>query len=651
VQSYLNPPLRPRNGQTLEVLGIARISTLNQDERSLADQEAMLRRWLLRNYGKSFDLRMITSQGSGERLDRTESVEATRLVESRKFDLVLSEDLARIFRRMHAYLFCETCEDYGTRLIAINDNVDTAKSDWRMAAIFQAFKHEASNKDTSERIKRTLRNRFSQGGVFQVPIYGYIKKEDAKGEEDVEKNPKAEMVYEEWFTRLEGGASYAEVADWLNEAGIPVGPYCRDKEWTGPMVRRVTFNPILKGVRERNRKMTVRNNQTGRHVSVDAAPEELLTRECKHLAFIEPARYDRVIRLLRARNSKYSRGRKMGIDSRKGVPRKRTVWPGQAVLCGVCGRPYYWGGHGQTQHMMCSGARDWKCWNGVTFDGVQGASLLCKAILDQIEVLPNFDPTFLAMVRQDLIEGVACSEQELAHLTGELEAVKAKARRVQDSIAETENVRRRQALGEKLDELLAEEDRLAEQIALLNNQPRQDATLPSLEEIKREAREVIGMLANNSPEFGRRIRRLVPSITVVPYRLIDGGNVVLRAKLTLKLTSLMEDWAGLATHEKLQQHYRHDLTVDLFDQPQRVKFAEQVVNLRADGQTEKQVAVKLGLTVTAAQRAAALRRLMDEQGATDPYALIKEPPAGCTKLRRHLHPRYSFEPLPGYPAW
>src|SRR5579862_4394208 len=245
---------------------------------------------------------MIATQGSGERLDRTESAEAARLVESKKFDLVLSEDLARIFRRMHAYLFCETCKDDGTRLIAINDNVDTAKTDWRLAAIFQAFKAETSNKDTSERIKRTLNNRFIQGGVFQVPIYGYVKKAGAKSEDDVEKDPKAEEVYDEMFKRLEAGASYAEIADWLNAEATPVGPYCRSKKWSGRMVRRIAFNPILKGVRERNRKVTIRKNRTGRHVSVDASPEVLLTRECPHLAFIEPARYDRVIRMLKARN-------------------------------------------------------------------------------------------------------------------------------------------------------------------------------------------------------------------------------------------------------------------------------------------------------------------------------------------------------------
>src|SRR5262249_46150798 len=97
------------------------------------------------------------------------------------------------------------------------------------------------------------------------------------------------------------------------------------------------------------------------------------------------------------------------------------------------------------------------------------------------------------------IEGIADRDQELASLAGQLESAKTKAKRVRDSIAETENVRRRQALGDKLDELLADEDRLGEQIALLTNQPRPDAALPSLVEIQREAREVIGMLASNSP--------------------------------------------------------------------------------------------------------------------------------------------------------
>ena len=168
----LSPPLRPRNGRTLEVLGIARISTVHQDELSLTDQEDLYRRWLGQHYDGPFNLRMIASQGSGERLDRPESAEARAAVESGRYDLVIAEDLSRIFRRLHAAMFCEFCQDYATRLIAINDRVDTA-GDWKLAAYFAVLKHESCNQDTSERIRRSLRSRFAQGGIVQFVIFGY----------------------------------------------------------------------------------------------------------------------------------------------------------------------------------------------------------------------------------------------------------------------------------------------------------------------------------------------------------------------------------------------------------------------------------------------------------------------------------------------
>ena len=75
--------------------------------------------------------------------------------------------------------------------------------------------------------------------------------------------------------------------------------------------------------------------------------------------------------------------------------------------------------------------------------------------------------------------------------------------------------------------------------------------------------------------------------------------------------------------------------------------------LRAQDRTERDVAKSLGLTITAAQRAAALHRLMQERDLKDPYSPITEPPSdGSTMLTRHLHPRYRFEPLPDHrPEW
>jgi site-specific DNA recombinase len=175
--SSLHPPLRPRSGNVLHVLGIVRVSKADKDrpkdkvdrsrhdEPSLEDQSALLRDWLLKSYGKAYQLDIIGSTGSGEFLEREESARANAAVESGRYDLVLTEDLGRIFRRVHAFLYCELCEDIDTRLIALNDGVDTGRDDWRSAAIFAVMRHEMYNRDTAARIRRTLRNRFTQGGV------------------------------------------------------------------------------------------------------------------------------------------------------------------------------------------------------------------------------------------------------------------------------------------------------------------------------------------------------------------------------------------------------------------------------------------------------------------------------------------------------
>jgi DNA invertase Pin-like site-specific DNA recombinase len=241
----LQPPLFARNGRQLKIIAICRISTVNQDERSLSDQEAVYRKWVANHTNLPFDMEVSASQGSGECLDGAEYLHAIELVESRKFDLVITEDLGRICRRVHAHIFCENCEDHETRLIALNDHVDTGRDDWRLGSFFAVMRHETYNRDTSLRIRRSLRNRFSQGGVVQTTIFGYIKPPGTSTDDALEKDPTAEPIYDEWFRRLEEGATFSEIADWLNEHGVPTGPYTRSDRWSGTMVGQVTRNPIL----------------------------------------------------------------------------------------------------------------------------------------------------------------------------------------------------------------------------------------------------------------------------------------------------------------------------------------------------------------------------------------------------------------------
>lgn len=140
-----------------------------------------------------------------------------------------------------------------------------------------------------------------------------------------------------------------------------------------------------------------------------------------------------------------------------------------------------------------------------------------------------------------------------------------------------------------------------------------------------------------------------------PFRLCDGGHIVLRAKVGLQIANLLQ---GKQLRDVSQCPLECTLRIDLFDPPQRAQFREQVMAGRdevdASGlkRPEREVAKSLGLTITAAQRAAALDRLMRLQGLTDPYILLTEPPEDYAKLRRHRHRRYHFAPLPRHvPAW
>jgi hypothetical protein len=137
------------------------------------------------------------------------------------------------------------------------------------------------------------------------------------------------------------------------------------------------------------------------------------------------------------------------------------------------------------------------------------------------------------------------------------------------------------------------------------------------------------------------MHRLIPRLEARPYRLVDGGGLVLRAHLTLDLAPLIPEARGLHGACGL---LRRELVVDLFDPPQRAAYRERVLALRAQGQTEDTIAQALGLTKTAVQRAAALDRAMRALNLTDPYVALTEPPANQGRMRRHRHPRYRFDP-------
>ena len=100
------------------------------------------------------------------------------------------------------------------------------------------------------------------------------------------------------------------------------------------------------------------------------------------------------------------------MDTRRNVPKKRTRFPGQIIECGICGRGYVFGGHGQTDHLMCNGAREYKCWNGITVDGPLAAEKICSAVIAEIEAGKH---DFASLEKYMLAKGEAAANTSGRH--------------------------------------------------------------------------------------------------------------------------------------------------------------------------------------------------------------------------------------------
>lgn len=407
-------------------------------------------------------------------------------------------------------------------------------------------------------------------------MFCYRKLAGCKSDADLVKIPEMESVVVGIFDRLEQGWSFSRVADWLNENKVPLGVRCRRKSWDGAMVRRIVFNPILKGTRVWNDKKSLRVNKTGRRRSVKAPVEERIERAVAHLAFVGAERYDALIEKLVARGELYSvPKRRGGNDPRKGRPKKRTRWPGQHVYCGCpnCGKMYVYGGHGKKQHLMCSGAREYSCWNGVTFDAELAARRISNAVFEFVAGLPGFDPALLDVIKQEAELRQVERAKEVKSAERDIDRLAAEENRLVEALEQGEDL---DVLVAALKELKSKRRELEFKCKRLRDELPPPIELPSADQLRSDVQQAFQDLAVESDEFADSMRQIIDKIVVFPVRLCDGGDPVLRARFTVDLSPYLPATSQLPS---LQASVRREFVVDLFEMPQRAAFREEVVRL------------------------------------------------------------------------
>src|SRR5262245_54978423 len=165
-------------GRRLRILIYARYSTEEQHPSSIDDQIAYCEEFLRANGITDIEVIVLSDREmSGELVSRPGIDQVRERILARWPDLLLCEDTSRLFRHETACgELIETAVDLEIRVVAINDDVDTAEDDWD-DRLHQAARHHArANKYTSRRIKRRHEALWRIGAAIGLLRPGYWRK-------------------------------------------------------------------------------------------------------------------------------------------------------------------------------------------------------------------------------------------------------------------------------------------------------------------------------------------------------------------------------------------------------------------------------------------------------------------------------------------
>lgn len=141
-------------------------------------------------------------------------------IENGKIDIVITKDLSRLGRD-----YLKTGEliemifpDYNVRYIAINDGVDTAKSENELLAFKNIF-NDWYARDCSKKIRAVFKAKGQSGKHLCPPVYGYKHSETDKNLWVIDDEP-AEVVRKIYRLCIDGYGP-TQIARILTEQGVP----------------------------------------------------------------------------------------------------------------------------------------------------------------------------------------------------------------------------------------------------------------------------------------------------------------------------------------------------------------------------------------------------------------------------------------------
>ena len=192
---------------------------LDGESNSITNQKAILKKYAEDN-GFPNPTFYVDDGVSGTTWERDGFKAMLADIESGKVGTVITKDLSRLGRDYlkTGELIEMVFPDYDVRYIAMNDNVDTAKSENELMAFKNIF-NDWYARDTSKKIRAVFKAKGQAGKHLCPPIYGY-KKSDTDKNLWVIDDEAAEVV-RKIFKLCIDGYGPVQIARILTEQGIP----------------------------------------------------------------------------------------------------------------------------------------------------------------------------------------------------------------------------------------------------------------------------------------------------------------------------------------------------------------------------------------------------------------------------------------------
>jgi DNA invertase Pin-like site-specific DNA recombinase len=537
----VNIPLVPRReGEPLRVLIVGRISTVHQREESIEASFAYVEDRLRDIYKGPIIIRHLGERASGMLAERGTIREAEDLIGAGEVDLVIAEDLGRIFRNpRHQMNFVQDCVDAKVRLICLADNLDTADENWELMLGTAGLRHGLVVTDTRRRVRNNATDSFHRGGMVQKVRFGYRKltKEEAVSGQfgppglRMAKDAAATGVIQQMWELVLSGKTYALVAEWLNRQGVMPGPYAKSGKWTARVVIDVLRDPVLHGERTFRDTTYQRVYRTGKHRRErNQNPEREVYAELAHLTIDE---HLELIQFMDARAElrRHSKGEE---HPRFRVPRMKAIWPAQHALCSACTELMYAYDRGQLKCSNTFATGSHQCWNHVQVDAERIRAALVPWLWKQLQAVPEARAAFFDACWDIVEKRTTESGREIDVLQKEIRGLEQQADRLAAAIADGGEIA---ALVRRSANVEAAIAMASQRLTLLRSKANEQPLPVERSTLEHDPVPTLLELARTSFVFGELIRKIVKEVLVVPVQDLMHGQVRARVKVTVEFAA------------------------------------------------------------------------------------------------------------------